>query len=107
MAISTIKHDKKGNPQRDKYCICVLRHLEQHQWNKSDTFAPVMSQQDLRLLVAEAVQQGQIPKTCDVKQAFVKLVLPDNEKYVLSPSPHCPLTPPNTYLLLKQTLHGL
>lgn len=107
MAISTIKHDEQGQPVRAKYRIVALGNLDPHQWHKSETFAPVLSQLELRLLVAEATKRGIVPKTCDFKQAFIQSVLPNNEKYVLTPPPHCPLTPPNTYLILKKTLYGL
>ena len=107
IAISTIKHNEKGIPVRAKYRICALGNLDPHHWHKSDTFAPVLSQMELRLLIAEAAKRGVVPKTCDVKQSFIQSVLPDNEKYVLTPQPNCSITPPNTYLLLKKTLCGL
>ena len=37
----------------------------------------------------------------------MKSTLPSTEKYVISPPPNCPITPPNTYLHLKQALYGL
>ena len=44
MAISTIKKDGNGKPQRCKYRIVALGNLDQHNWTKSDCFAPVLSQ---------------------------------------------------------------
>ena len=58
MAISTIKHDENGHPIRAKYRIVALGNLDHHQWHKSDVFAPVLGQMELRLLVAEAVKRG-------------------------------------------------
>lgn len=43
----------------------------------------------------------------DIKQAFCQSYLPPEEKYVCIPPPGYPLTPPNTYWLLKRTLYGL
>ena len=106
MAISTIKYEN-GKPVRAKYRIVALGNLDHHQWHKSEVFAPVLSQMELRLLVAQATKYGIIPKTADFKQAFCQSVLPTTEKYVLTPPANCPLTPPNTYWILKRTLYGL
>ena len=46
-------------------------------------------------------------RTGDVSQAFCQSILPSDEKYVIRPPPRCPITPSNTYLLLKMTLYGL
>ena len=107
MAISTIKYDENGKPQRAKYRIVALGNLDHHQWAKHETFAPVLSQLELRLLIAEATKIGRTPKTCDFKQAFCQGILPDHEKYVITPPAHCPFTPPNTYWILKRTIYGL
>ena len=107
MAISKIKTDENGDPLRAKYRIVVLGNLDPHDWSNNDCFAPVLSARELRLLIAIATQMKVIPKTGDVSQAFVQSVLPDSEKYVIRPPKGCPLTPPNTYLLLKKTLYGL
>ena len=58
MAISTIKHDENGSPIHAKYRICALGNLDSHHWEKSDTFAPVLSQMELRLLITEAAKGG-------------------------------------------------
>ena len=107
MAISKIKTDENGLPERAKYRIVVLGNLDPHNWSNSDCFAPVLSPLELRLLVAIATQMKRIPKSGDVSQAFVQSFLPDDEKYVIKPPHGCPLTPPKTYLLLKRTLYGL
>ena len=107
MAISKVKTDENGKPNRAKYRIVVLGNLDPHNWSSSDCFAPVISPIELKLLVAIATQFKRIPKTGDVSQAFVQSVLPDDEKYVIKPPHGCPLTPSKTYLLLKRTLYGL
>ena len=56
MAISTIKTDEEGNPVWAKYRIVVLGNLDPHNWSKSDCFAPVLSQAELRLLTTLATK---------------------------------------------------
>ena len=107
MAISVIKYDGNGRPVRAKYRIVALGNLDPHNWEKQDCFAPVLSQMELRFIVALAVKLRCIPKTGDIKQAFCQSLLPCDEKYICSPPPGCPLTPPNSYLKLKKTLYGL
>ena len=107
MAISKVKTDEDGKPERAKYRIVVLGNLDPHNWSNSDCFAPVISPLELRLLVAIATQMKVVPKTGDVSQAFVQSFLPDNKKYVIKPPHGCPLTPEKTYFLLKRTLYGL
>lgn len=107
MTLSTIKKDENGQPKRCKYRIVVLGNLDNHNWSKTDCFAPVLSQPELRLLVDIAAGQKCIPKTGDVSQAFCQSVLPENEKYVLHPPPGCPRTPKNSYWRLLRTLYGL
>mmetsp|Transcript_3382 Transcript_3382/g.5163 ORF Transcript_3382/g.5163 Transcript_3382/m.5163 type:complete len:553 (-) Transcript_3382:330-1988(-) len=107
MAISKIKHDNQGNPDRAKYCIVALGNLDPHQWNSSDCFAPVLSSLELGILMAIATQLRCLPKSGDVSQAFVQSTLPSDEKYIVKPPKGCPITPKNTYLLLKKTLYGL
>ena len=107
MAISTIKKDEKGDPKRCKYRIVVLGNLDNHDWSKSDCFAPVLSQPELRLLINISVGIKQVPKQANVSQAFCQSVLPPNEQYVLRPPPGCPKTPKNSYWKLLRTLYGL
>mmetsp|Transcript_117 Transcript_117/g.155 ORF Transcript_117/g.155 Transcript_117/m.155 type:complete len:107 (-) Transcript_117:1107-1427(-) len=47
IAICTIKYDSDGKPIRAKYRICPLGNLDHHDWHQSDTFAPVMSHNEL------------------------------------------------------------
>jgi hypothetical protein len=107
MAISTIKYDGNGKPNRAKYRIVALGNLDPHSWTKQDCFAPVLSQMELRFLTALAVRKKCIPKTGDVTQAFCQSYLPDDEHYICRPPPGCPITPPDTYWRLKKTLYGL
>jgi hypothetical protein len=84
MAIATIKYDEHNRPKRAKYRIVVLGNLDYHQWSRSSTAAPVMSQLELRLLTSLAVLHKRTWKNCDVKQAFVQSSLPPNEEYFTS-----------------------
>ena len=107
MAISTLKKDENGKPKRCKYRIVVLGNLDPHDWQKSDCFAPVLNQTELRLLCSIAVKNKVIPKTGDVSQAFCQGVLPPTESYILRPPAGCPRSTPNTYWKLLRTLYGL
>ena len=107
MAIATIKYDGDGNPVRAKYRIVALGNLDQNVWSKSECFAPVLSQFELRFLTALAARKRCIPKTGDVNQAFCQSFLPPDEHYICRPPAGCPITPPDTYLKLKKTLYGL
>ena len=107
MAISTIKYDEHNRPKRAKYRIVALGNLDPNNWSKSDCYAPVMSLLELRLMTVLAVKKKRYLKCGDVKQAFCQAILPPNEQYVLKPPPGCPLTPPNSYWMLKRTLYGL
>ena len=107
MAISTIKYDEFGKPKRAKYRIVALGNQEQHPWLRSDMYASVMNLLEVQILTALCVRNKCTLKSRDVKQAFCQATLPDNKQYVLCPPPGCPLTPPNSYWLLKRTLYGL
>ena len=107
MAISTVKFDEHGSPKRAKYRIVALGNLDPHDWTKPECFAPVMSQLELRLITAIAVKHKRTLKSGDFKQAFVQALLPPEETYVLRPPPGCPLTPKNSFWLLKRSLYGL
>ena len=107
MAISKIKYDEFGKPNRAKYRIVVFGNLDPHSWTKTDCFAPVLSALETRLLIALAVNNKRIPKSGDFIQTFCQSFLPDDEKYVCRPPAGCPITPPKMLLLLKRTLYGL
>jgi len=107
MAISTIKYDEHNRPKRAKYRIVALGNLDPNDWSKSDCYAPVMSLLELRLMTVLAIKKRRFLKCGDVKQAFCQAILPPNEQYILKPPPGCPLTPPNSYWMLKRTLYGL
>jgi deoxyuridine 5'-triphosphate nucleotidohydrolase len=107
MAITTIKTNGKGQPVRAKYRIVALGNLDPNQWSTEDCFAPVLSQLELRFLIALAVQNKCIPKTGDIQQAFCQSTLPDTETYICTPPAGCPLTPKGLYLKLRKTLYGL
>ncbi len=108
MAISVIKYDGYGNPVRAKYRIVALGNLDPNSWEKSDCFAPVLSQPELRLLTtALAAKKKRIPKQGDITQAFCQSYLPEGENYICKPPIGCPLTPKGRYWKLKKTLYGL
>ena len=107
MAISLIKYDQNGKPDRAKYRIVALGNLDPNRWSKNECFAPVLSQFELRLLVAIATQKGCIPKSGDIRQAFCQSYLPPNEHYICHPPAGCPFSPTNSYWKLKKTLYGL
>jgi hypothetical protein len=107
MAIATIKYDEHNRPKRAKYRIVVLGNLDYHQWSKSATAAPVMSQLELHLLTSLAISHKRTLKNCDVKQAFVQSSLPSNETYYVRPPVGCPRSKPNTYWRLIRSLYGL
>ena len=102
IALSNIKKDSDGNPERDKYRICVLGNLDPHNWTTTDCFATFLSAVDLRFLINLAVKNKCIPKSGDVSQAFCQAYPPENEKYVCKAPAGDTLTPPNMYLLLKK-----
>jgi hypothetical protein len=107
MAIATIQYDGAGNPDRAKYRIVALGNLDQNQWSKSDCFALVLSQFELRFLIALAAKRKCIQKTGDVNQAFCQSCLSNDELYICKPPPGCPISKPNSYWKLKKTLYGL
>ena len=61
IAISTVYHDDNGNSDRCKYRIVVLGNLDPKISPKSDGAAPVLSQMELRLLLAIATDKKWIP----------------------------------------------
>ena len=107
MTVLTIKPDEFGNPIQAKSRIVVLGNLEQSYWSKSDTYAPVISQLLLRLLVSLAVERRCLLKQGDCKNAFCHPTLPADEVIVVKPPHGCPLSPPGTFWRLSKTLYGL
>ena len=67
----------------------------------------MLLQTELRLLLSIAANQRTLPKQGDVSQVFVQSTLPTNEQYIARPPAGCPISKPNTYLRLIQTLYGL
>ena len=106
MCILTIKN-KDGHPDRAKSRIVVLGNQDRKYYEKSDKYAPVLSQNQLRLLVAIAISKQRILRQGDVKNAFCNGVLPLDETTICLPPKNCPFSKPNTYWKLKKTLYGL
>ena len=107
MAISVIKKDGNGNPDRAKYRIVVLGNFDPNGWEKHDCFAPVLAQHEMRLLINMAVDMGVIPKQGDVSQAFCQAFLPHDELTICTPPAGCPITPSSTYWKLRKSLYGM
>jgi hypothetical protein len=66
-----------------------------------------MSQLELRLFTALAISQRRVLKNCDIKQAFVKSSLPEDEHYFVRPPKGCSRSQPGTYWKLIRSLYGL
>jgi len=85
----------------------VLGNHDYHTWSKDATAAPVMSQLELRFLTSLAISQRRVLKNCDVKQAFVQSLIPEDEHYFVRPPKGCPKSKPGTYWRLIRSLYGL
>jgi hypothetical protein len=85
-----IKYDEHNRLKQAKYQNVVLGNLDYHQWSKESTYAPVLSQLELRLLTSLAVHHKPVLKNADVKQAFVLANLPEDDIYVVKPPVGCP-----------------
>jgi hypothetical protein len=107
MTLATIKYDAFNRPKRAKYRIVVLGNHDYHTWSNKSTATPVMSQLELRLFTALAISQRRVLKNCDIKQAFVKSSLPEDEHYFVRPPKGCPRSQPGTYWKLIRSLYGL
>lgn len=103
MAIAVIKQDGRGNLYRDKYQIVELGNFDPHEWSRTDFYAPVMTQLELRFTIGLAVKKHCIHKTGDIIQAFCQSHLPEGENYTCSLLPGCPVTKSGTLLKLKHS----
>jgi len=90
MVIATIKYDEHNKPKRAKSRIVVPGNSDYHTWSKEATSASVLSQLELRSLMALAVHNKRVLKKLDIKQAFVQSSLPEDEVYFLKPPIGCP-----------------
>ena len=79
MDIFIVKYDENGNPKRTKWRIVALSNLNPHEWSTNNCFAPVISIQELRFMVSLAVHHKCILRSDDIKQAFCKAAIPDDE----------------------------
>ena len=85
MTVLTVKRDELGHPVRAKSRIVVLGNLEETYWSKSDTYAPVLSQVSLRLLLSLAIERRCVLHQGDCKNAFCHPTLPPHEVVVVRP----------------------
>jgi hypothetical protein len=74
MAIAVIKYDENNCPKRAKFRIVVLGNLDYHQWSKETTYAPVLSQLELRLPTSLAVHHKRVLKNADVYKPLCWLI---------------------------------
>ena len=103
---STIKLNEANVLVCAKYRIVALGNHEARNWSKANCYAPVCSQHDVRLIAALACLSYGTLKQGNYKHAFCQSYLLENERLFVKPPANCPLSEPNTYLLLKKTLYG-
>ncbi len=96
MCVLTIKN-KDGYLDRAKCRIVVLGNQDPTYYTKHEKYAPILSQNQLRLLVALAVSKQCCLRQGDVKNAFYNGELPRNETVVCIPPKGCPHSQPGTY----------
>ena len=106
MCILTIKN-KDGHPDRAKARIVVLGNQDKTYYTKHDKYAPVLNQNQLRVLVALSISKRRCLRQGDVKNAFCNGILPTDETVICLPPKNCPFSKPDTYWKLKKTLYGL
>ena len=68
-----IKKNANDKPVSAKYHIVVLGNIDTNNWNKSNFFAPVMSQLEFRLMIALVVQMQVKSKQGDFTQESCQL----------------------------------
>eukprot|EP00957_Ditylum_brightwellii_P104542 7965466-Ditylum_brightwellii.AAC.1 len=76
IALAIIKPDEHSKPQQAKCCICILGNMDPNSWSKNDCYAPVMTEMEMCLLDAAAVQLKNTGKGGDFKQASFQSFLP-------------------------------
>ncbi len=107
MGVLTIKKDENLMPLWAKCRIVVLGNREEHDWSKSERFAPVLWFDSLHFLVSLAVQHRCGLKQGDCKNAFChKDLKPDEVTIVHLPSDDLDSLKDEYWLLLK-ILYGL
>ena len=68
-----IKKNANDKPVSAKYHIVVLGNIDTNNWNKSNFFAPVMSQLEFRLMIVLVVQMQVKSKQGDFTQESCQL----------------------------------
>ena len=107
MCVLTIKTDEFHNPVRDKSRIVVLDNLDSRIWTTAECYAPVLRQDLLPLLTSIAVENHDVLKQGDCKNAFCQPHLPIDEVVIVAPPAGCPISTPGTLWRLNKTLYGL
>ena len=95
MRVLTIKY-KDSYPDRTKCRIVVPGNQQQHTYNKSDKYAPVISQNHFRCLLSLAVTNKCKLRQGDVKNTFCNGILPDDKMVVIKLPKGCPCSTKNT-----------
>ena len=70
MTILTVECDEPCHPVHAKSRIVILGNLRDTYWTKSDTYATVLSQMSLCLLLSLAIECRQVLKQGDCKNSF-------------------------------------
>ena len=95
MCVQTMKY-KDGYPDRVKSRIVVLGNQQSTQFTPSDTYTPVVSQNQFRCLLSIAPQHKHKLKQGNVKNTFYNGILLADEVVVVTPPKGRPLSNPNS-----------
>ena len=82
-----IKRNSNNEPERFKARLVAKGYNQEHGIDYEETFAPVVKQQSLRLLLAIAINQGLIIHQIDISTAFLYGEL-EEDIYVEPPEGH-------------------
>jgi hypothetical protein len=101
-----IKRDNNNKPERYKARLVAKGYDQEFGIDYNETFAPVIKQQSLRLLLAMAVQENLIFHQVDISTAFLNGLL-EEEVYIEVPEGLKDQFSKNEVLKLKKALYGL
>ena len=107
MCVLVVKNDKDGKPLWSKSRIVVLDKFGDRQYQKSQSYAPILKYSSLRLLTTKEVREKRILQQGNCNNAFCNATLPDDEVTVIQPPIGKPGFQENEYWLLRKTLYGL
>ena len=107
MCVLVVKKYKDGKSIRAKSRIVVLGDFEDHLYQKSQRYAPVLKYFSLSLLTAKSVGDKPILQQGNCKNAFCNATLPDNEVTFKRPPILDPAFQEDEYCILNKTQYGL